>query len=43
VIVEAGDLPARVAQVFQLYEVEERPNSEVCQRLNIRSTFADCH
>jgi RNA polymerase sigma-70 factor (ECF subfamily) len=30
-----GHLPPRVAQVFQLYEVEERPNSEVCQRLNI--------
>jgi len=30
-----GKLPARVAQVFQLYEVEERPNREVCQRLNI--------
>lgn len=30
-----GDLPPRVAQVFQLYEVEERPNTEVCQRLNI--------
>ncbi len=30
-----GKLPARVAQVFQLYEIEERPNAEVCQRLNI--------
>jgi RNA polymerase sigma-70 factor (ECF subfamily) len=30
-----GKLPPRVAQVFQLYEVEERPNNEVCQRLNI--------
>ena len=30
-----GQLPPRVAQVFQLYEVEERPNAEVCQRLNI--------
>jgi RNA polymerase sigma-70 factor (ECF subfamily) len=30
-----GKLPPRVAQVFQLYEVEERPNHEVCQRLNI--------
>ena len=30
-----GKLPPRIAQVFQLYEVEERPNSEVCQRLNI--------
>ncbi len=30
-----GTLPPRVAQVFQLYEVEERPNREVCQRLNI--------
>ncbi|MCI0533954.1 MAG: sigma-70 family RNA polymerase sigma factor [Verrucomicrobiales bacterium] len=30
-----GKLPPRVAQVFQLYEVEERSNNEVCQRLNI--------
>ena len=30
-----GKLPPRVAQVFQLYEVEERSNSEVCRRLNI--------
>ena len=30
-----GKLPPRVAQLFQLYEVEERPNAEVCQRLNI--------
>jgi RNA polymerase sigma-70 factor (ECF subfamily) len=30
-----GKLPARIAQVFQLYEVEERPNREVCTRLNI--------
>jgi RNA polymerase sigma-70 factor (ECF subfamily) len=30
-----GQLPPRVAQVFQLYEIEERANSEVCQRLNI--------
>jgi RNA polymerase sigma-70 factor (ECF subfamily) len=30
-----GKLPPRVAQVFQLYEVEERPNAEICQRLNI--------
>ncbi len=30
-----GKLPPRVAQVFQLYEVEERPNREVCQRLSI--------
>lgn len=30
-----GKLPPRVAQVFQLYEMEERPNAEVCQRLNI--------
>jgi RNA polymerase sigma-70 factor (ECF subfamily) len=30
-----GKLPLRVAQVFQLYEVEERPNNEVCRRLNI--------
>ena len=30
-----GQLPPRVAQVFQLYEIEERPNVEVCQTLNI--------
>jgi RNA polymerase sigma-70 factor (ECF subfamily) len=30
-----GTLPPRVAQVFQLYEVDERPQREVCQRLNI--------
>ena len=30
-----GKLPARIAQVFQLYEMEERPNREVCARLNI--------
>lgn len=30
-----GKLPPRVAQVFQLYEVEERPNREVCKRLSI--------
>ena len=30
-----GKLPVRIAQVFQLYEIEERPNREVCARLNI--------
>jgi RNA polymerase sigma-70 factor (ECF subfamily) len=30
-----GALPPRVAQVFQLYEIEERPNHEVCARMNI--------
>jgi len=30
-----GKLPTRIGQVFQLYEVEERPNREVCARLNI--------
>ena len=30
-----GKLPPRAAQVFQLYEMEERPNAEVCQKLNI--------
>jgi len=30
-----GTLPPRVAQVFQLYEIEERPNREVCAQLNI--------
>lgn len=30
-----GNLPPRIAQVFQLYSIEERPNQEVCERLNI--------
>lgn len=30
-----GKLPSRVAQVFRLYEIEERSNREVCERLNI--------
>ena len=30
-----GKLPPRIAQVFQLYEVEERPNWEVCDKLKI--------
>jgi RNA polymerase sigma-70 factor (ECF subfamily) len=30
-----GKLPPRIAQVFQLYEVEERPNREVCSQMNI--------
>ena len=30
-----GKLPPRIAQVFQLYSIEERPNHEVCERLNI--------
>ena len=30
-----GTLPPRIAQVFQLYTIEERPNHEVCERLNI--------
>lgn len=30
-----GKLPPRIAQVFQLYEIEERPNHEVCARMNI--------
>jgi len=30
-----GKLPPRIAQVFQLYTIEERPNAEVCERLNI--------
>ena len=33
-----GNLPPRVAQVFQLYEIEERPNAEVCERMNISKT-----
>jgi len=30
-----GKLPLRIAQVFQLYSIEEQPNQEVCARLNI--------
>jgi RNA polymerase sigma-70 factor (ECF subfamily) len=30
-----GKLPPRIAQVFQLYQIEERSNREVCERLNI--------
>jgi len=30
-----GKLPPRIAQVFRLYEIEERPNREVCEQLNI--------
>src|SRR5262245_21959003 len=30
-----GKLPPRIAQVFQLYEIEERPNQEVCARMDI--------
>src|SRR5262245_15009808 len=30
-----GKLPPRLAQVFQLYEMEERPNRDVCAQLNI--------
>jgi len=30
-----GKLPPRIAQVFQLYEIEERPNREVCAHMNI--------
>jgi RNA polymerase sigma-70 factor (TIGR02943 family) len=30
-----GNLPARIAQVFQLYEIEEMPGSEICAALNI--------
>ena len=30
-----GKLSPRIAQVFQLYEVEERPNREVCAQMNI--------
>jgi len=33
--VALGLLAPRVAQVFQLYEIEELANPEVCQRLNI--------
>ena len=30
-----GNLPARLAQVFQLYSIDERSNREVCERLDI--------
>jgi len=30
-----GKLPPRIAQAFQLYEIEERPNREVCAQMNI--------
>ena len=30
-----GKLPPRIAQVFLLYQIEERPNREVCAQLNI--------
>ena len=30
-----GKLPPRIAQVFQLYEIEERSNREVCAQMNI--------
>jgi RNA polymerase sigma-70 factor (ECF subfamily) len=30
-----GKLPPRIAQVFQLYEIEERSNREICAQLNI--------
>lgn len=33
--VALGKLPARLAQVFQLYTIEERPNREVCESLHI--------
>jgi len=33
--VALGKLPPRIAQVFQLYEIEEHENREVCARLNI--------
>lgn len=30
-----GKLPPRLAQVFQLYEINEQPNHQVCGQLNI--------
>jgi len=33
--VALGKLPPRLAQVFQMYEVEERPNREVCDKMKI--------
>ena len=30
-----GKLPARIAQVFQLYEIEEQSGHDVCAALNI--------
>jgi len=33
--VALGTLPTRIAQAFQLYEIEERPGNEICATLNI--------
>jgi RNA polymerase sigma-70 factor (ECF subfamily) len=30
-----GKLPPRIAQVFQMYSIDERPNHEVCEHLDI--------
>jgi RNA polymerase sigma-70 factor (ECF subfamily) len=30
-----GKLPPRIEQVFRLYQMEERPNREVCAKMNI--------
>lgn len=30
-----GKLPQRIAQVFQLYSIEDQSNLEICERLNI--------
>jgi DNA-directed RNA polymerase specialized sigma24 family protein len=37
-----GKLPPRIAQVFQLYAVEELPNHEVCEQLNISENTGRC-
>jgi RNA polymerase sigma-70 factor (ECF subfamily) len=33
-----GKLPPRIAQVFQLYAIEERPNHEVCAQMEISAS-----
>lgn len=33
-----GKLPSRIAQVFQLYSIEEKSNHEVCEQLNISTS-----
>jgi len=30
-----GKLPRRLGQVFELYQIDEQPSGEICQRLNI--------
>jgi RNA polymerase sigma-70 factor, ECF subfamily len=33
-----GKLPPRIAQVFQLYDIEERPHTEVCAEMKISTS-----